>query len=227
MTWEPVCEQDKKIIRQQINRHPRNLHGIARRCIYQCPQVSVNYPLPKANEDVAFFPTVFWLTCPEAVRQISRIEDRGFIQVIQEKITGSRELSYGMQDSHKEYIYIRRTLLNSSMLIRLRKSETELVRAVEQVGIGGVSDLQGVKCLHMHYAHYLATRNNPIGELIDKMIALSASKWKCNTCFQSNGSAGVAELADAADLKSAEPKGSCRFEPGPRHHVLQQATRCN
>jgi hypothetical protein len=29
--------------------------------------------------------------------------------------------------------------------------------------------------------------------------------------------AGVAELADAQDLKSCDPKGSCGFDPRPRH----------
>src|SRR5262245_41562322 len=32
--------------------------------------------------------------------------------------------------------------------------------------------------------------------------------------------AGVAELADAGDLKSPELKGSCGFDPHPRHHAF-------
>lgn len=32
--------------------------------------------------------------------------------------------------------------------------------------------------------------------------------------------AGVAELADAQDLKSCDPKGSCGFDPRPRHHLV-------
>ena len=32
--------------------------------------------------------------------------------------------------------------------------------------------------------------------------------------------AGVAELADAQDLKSCGRLLPCRFEPGPRHHAL-------
>ena len=33
-------------------------------------------------------------------------------------------------------------------------------------------------------------------------------------------SAGVAELADAQDLKSCERKLSYRFDPGPRHNII-------
>ena len=34
----------------------------------------------------------------------------------------------------------------------------------------------------------------------------------------SDDHAEVAKLADAQDLKSCEPKGSCGFDPHPRHH---------
>ena len=33
------------------------------------------------------------------------------------------------------------------------------------------------------------------------------------------GRAGVAELADARDLKSRVPKGACGFDPRPRHQT--------
>lgn len=31
--------------------------------------------------------------------------------------------------------------------------------------------------------------------------------------------AGVAKLADARDLKSRDPEGSCGFDPHPRHQI--------
>ena len=37
--------------------------------------------------------------------------------------------------------------------------------------------------------------------------------------------AGVAELADARDLKSLDPKRSYRFDPGPRHKLRLGMTR--
>jgi hypothetical protein len=38
--------------------------------------------------------------------------------------------------------------------------------------------------------------------------------------------AGVAELADAQDLKSCDPKGSCGFDPRPRHKTLSNLREC-
>ncbi len=40
-----------------------------------------------------------------------------------------------------------------------------------------------------------------------------------NPVFRSNSHAGVAELADAQDLKSCGRFLPCRFESGPRHHM--------
>jgi hypothetical protein len=38
--------------------------------------------------------------------------------------------------------------------------------------------------------------------------------------------AGVAELADAQDLKFCDPKGSCGFDPRPRHLLLLNTHDC-
>ncbi len=195
MNWETISKKDNEIIARQIQREPRNLHGVARRCPHQCPQVSVNYPLSKKEQDADFFPTVFWLTCPGAVRLVGKIEDQGFIRRIQEHVNSNSGLSEIVQAAHQEYIYIRRTLLDYKVRVGLRKAEDNALKYIEKVGIGGVSDLKGVKCLHMHYAHYLVTRNNPVGELVDKMIRLSKEKWQCNFCYYAHAheAAGVAE----------------------------------
>ena len=39
-------------------------------------------------------------------------------------------------------------------------------------------------------------------------------------CAMGDGSAGVAELADARDLKSRDTRVSYRFETGHRHHTI-------
>lgn len=229
LNWEPVSVKDVAIIAGQIKRRPRQLHGIGRRCWNHAPQVVVNHPLPQGDQDAHFFPTVFWLTCPEAIRHISRIEDLGIINQVQMEMRRNQAFLQDMRDAHLEYIYIRRTLLGPEHMLRLRASEKSLAKHVETVGIGGTADFEGVKCLHMHYAHYLVTGNNPIGGLVKDLIQTNLKQWNCAGCKQKQfclsnqlpvKNAGVAELADAADLKSAEPKGSCRFEPGPRHHPI-------
>jgi len=191
MHWEPISERDRKIIARQLRRNPRNMCGIARRCPCQCPQVIVNHPLPQEEGDAFFFPTVFWLTCPEAIRQISRMEDQGFIRQIQARLSDHKQVSQSLEDAHLEYIFIRRKLLGKERLLQLRQESRPLSRHLERLGIGGLSDLSNIKCLHMHYAHFLATRSNPVGSLIEKTLEFSG-EWKCQGCHASDP-AGVAE----------------------------------
>ena len=210
---EKLSKVDKEILAWQIGRKPRNLWGIMKRCKQGAPKVVVNYPISKAKADANFFPTVFWLTCPKIVSSISKLEDRGYIGHVQRRIENNATIFQELYEAHVEYIFIRRALLGKDKILAIKTERQAFYKKIEQVGIGGLSDLKKVKCLHMHYAHYLATKINPIGQLVDSVLSMSEQQDKCYVCHY----AGVAEQADAADLKSAEPKGSCRFEPGPRH----------
>lgn len=214
MRWKSFSKVEEGILQWQVQRPLRNLAGLASYCGQGCPRVAVNHPLPRDDEDAYFFPTVFWLTCPEAVRQIHRIEDQGFIQRIQDQIQLHQGLYLQVKEAHQEYIFIRRALAHAN------PAPAGMSRSLEKLGIGGLPDLGRVKCLHMHYAHYLATGNNPIGRLVGRMLEYSSQTWQCRVCSEASKNAGVAEQADAADLKSAGPKGSCRFEPGPRHQIF-------
>lgn len=182
MKWEVPSDSDRDVIACQLRREPRNLTGVACRCAHQCPQVVVNHPLPRTEHDASYFPTVFWLTCPAAVRRISQIEDRGFIRHIQETVQASRDFSHDLRDAHLEYIILRNSMLEPEDRLRFHQQGKALAKSLEQTGIGGVADLDTVKCLHMHYAHYLATRHNPIGRLVGKMLSLKGEEDECQAC---------------------------------------------
>jgi hypothetical protein len=40
----------------------------------------------------------------------------------------------------------------------------------ENVGIAGIRNFGRVKCLHTHYAHYLATKDNIIGQWVQELL---------------------------------------------------------
>jgi|AntRauTorckE5430_2_1112549.scaffolds.fasta_scaffold76900_1 hypothetical protein len=44
-------------------------------------------------------------------------------------------------------------------------------KALLECGVGGVAYASQVKCLHVHYAHYLATGKNLIGEWVSEELA--------------------------------------------------------
>jgi uncharacterized protein len=200
MNWEPVSEADQTIIERQLQRPPRNLAGVAHRCPHHCPQVVVNHPLPQTESDATFFPTVFWLTCPAAVKRISRIEDHGYIQQIQSSVESSRDFLLDLRDAQLEYIFLRNSLLSPEERMNVRRQRKALAHSLERTGIGGVADLDTIKCLHMHYAHYLATRRNPVGRLVDKMLALAGETHECQGCTE------TADAAEASRLSQGETR---------------------
>ena len=57
-------------------------------------------------------------------------------------------------------------------------------------------------------------------EKIKKGIDKFRVWWYNNKALWENGSAGMAELADARDLKSRVTKVTYRFETGFRHHHI-------
>jgi hypothetical protein len=157
-----VDERDLRVIEEQLGRRPRGVLAVERRCPAGHPQVIKVYPL--LGEEP--FPTLFWLTCPEIVRQISRLEHEGWIERLEELIQSDPELRRRYHESHRAYLRERwETLLEPD---RRWIEEHGLLEVFQKRGIGGLRDWDRVKCLHMHYAHHKARGNNPIGEWIEE-----------------------------------------------------------
>lgn len=49
------------------------------------------------------------------------------------------------------------------------------VRPLKDVGIAGIRNFASVKCLHTHYAHYLATKDNLIGQWVQELLDQEAA----------------------------------------------------
>lgn len=193
MKWDPVSEDDQRIIAGQIERAPRNLLGVARRCERRCPQVLVNHPLLRESGDAIFFPTLFWLSCPAVVANISRLEDQGDIQCIQKQLQPGGDFFRNLCEAQLEYIYLRNSVVDKEVLLEMRLSRPELARELDLRGIGGVGDWHAIKCLHMHYAHYLVTRCNPVGQLVEHRLRLQSFPFNCRQCWHAGNDAGVAK----------------------------------
>ena len=78
--------------------------------------------------------------------------------------------------------------------------------------------------------HFAAQKNHQKIKLknfkkgVDKTIQLCYNNL-CELKGFPQSSAGVAELADARDLKSRDTKVSYRFDPGHRHHSVKNSYR--
>lgn len=161
-----ISEKDLALIQTQIGRKPRGVRAIETRCPAGHPQVIRVYPLV----DEKPFPTLFWLTCPELIAQISRLEHQGFIQRIELLIGEDEVFKTGYHLNHSEYANERWSELSSDDVNWIEQQN--LTASIKNTGIGGIRDRDTVKCLHLHYAHHLA-RANVIGAWIDENFDIS------------------------------------------------------
>ena len=59
-------------------------------------------------------------------------------------------------------------MLTSDDVALVKSRRWEFV--LHDVGIAGIRDFTNVKCLHTHYAHYLATGQNLVGEWVQELL---------------------------------------------------------
>jgi exopolyphosphatase/guanosine-5'-triphosphate,3'-diphosphate pyrophosphatase len=142
---------EREAVAHQLGREPTTTFEVAARCVEPGgasthPLVIRNHPVdPDGNP----FPTLFWLTCPEAVKAVSRVESTGEIGRLNGRFDHDDEFRASVERAHAEYA-----------LERAREHGP----AGAWGGVGGTRT--GVKCLHAHYANHLAGGDDPIGRLV-------------------------------------------------------------
>ncbi|MCI5826244.1 MAG: DUF501 domain-containing protein [Arcanobacterium sp.] len=133
---------DVEEITRQLGRYPRGLVGIGARCACGRPAVTVTYP---RLSDGSPFPTLFYLSLPWLVREISRIESSGGMEPLNARLRAESsaydpELAAQHRAAHESYV-ARREILDSVPEIAGRSA-------------GGMPDR--VKCLHALAGYSLA-----------------------------------------------------------------------
>jgi len=146
--------EDLSIIAKQLGRRPRGRIRVGSRCDFGYPRVLITPPMV----DGVIFPTTYWLSCPDLVKKISRLEDLGFITTLKEYLIDDDDWQEKLKISTEAQIRER---------IQLDRGYSE----EQQRGIAGVKDMSVIKCLHAHYADYLINNINPIGGEVGSMLA--------------------------------------------------------
>jgi hypothetical protein len=136
--------------------------------VCRCP---AGHPLvlrchPLRRDRLEPFPTLYWLACDAVGAQIARLEYAGGVAEIERRIADDLELRARVHADHDAYIQERWSLLSEDEAHRV--AAAGLTRSLRDRGIGGISNRDSVKCLHLHYAHHLA-RGSTIGEIIDEL----------------------------------------------------------
>jgi uncharacterized protein len=138
---------DHDVVAVQIDRDPRGEVATAFRCEHGLPMVVRTSPTLETGEP---FPTLYWLTCPLAVRAIGKLESTGTMRELNENLSAEPGLSSAYREAHERYREDRDGSLDG-----------------RDESAGGMPGR--VKCLHALYAHELADAN-PIGELVRERI---------------------------------------------------------
>ena len=141
---------DLAVVAEQLGRPPLTDLSVVARCGPGHPLVIRNHPVDRAGKP---FPTLFWLTCPTAVKVVSRVEGDGWIKRLDHRAREDPAFGSALEAAHREYA-------------------AERGRWVpDAAGWGGVGGTRtGVKCLHAHYANHLAGGADPVGAWVAERV---------------------------------------------------------
>jgi len=141
--------EDFERVRALLGRPPRCRFGVVVRDADGGPVVIRNAPL---LDDGTPMPTRYWLVGPAAVRAVSRLESAGGVAQAEAAVDPA-----ALADAHRRYAAERDAALPAGH---------EGPRPTG--GVGGTRT--GVKCLHAHYAWYLAGGDDPVGRWVAERL---------------------------------------------------------
>jgi hypothetical protein len=147
---------DRDLVERQLGRRPRAFRRVVARCPYGAPAVTEQVPY---DEDGEPFPTTYYLTCPQLVAAIARIEAAGGVERWSDAVTRDTALAESLELGNEQQRLIRRAFV---------RDETGADGGDSlELGIGGAGRRAGrLKCLHAHAAFALARPGYELGERI-------------------------------------------------------------
>jgi len=174
---------ERRLVEAQLGREARGRMAVAARCRYGLPAVVRTGPrLPDGTP----FPTLYWLTCPAARAAVGRLEAAGWNAALSERVAADAELARAHADAHAGYLAQR----------------DALQRLPGDPAVGGLPGR--VKCLHVLYAHEVATGADPVGRVVRRTVDPVDCPGPCVELSPPSGGAGPSTAARGpADLARA------------------------
>lgn len=157
---EPASSIDLARIAAGLGRAPRDVVGIAARCVCGAPIVVATRP---RLSDGTPFPTFYYLITPAATQALSTLEASGVMSTLNERLASDSSFADSYRRAHYAYLNDR--------------AEHGEVGEIAGYSAGGMPDR--VKCLHALAAHALAAGPgvNPAGD-----AALMLCRWSPKHC---------------------------------------------
>jgi len=151
--WEPVDEADIAVVAELLGRQPQGHFQIVLRHDDGTPRVIRNAPILGSGRPM---PTLYWLVSPHDRLVVSRLESSGAVDVAEADV-GLDALAA----THDAYRAERDALI-----------PCDYTGHRPSAGVGGTR--VGVKCLHAHYAYFLAGGDDPAGRWVADRLAEQA-----------------------------------------------------
>jgi len=145
---------DRARVRALLGREPQGRFEVVVRDAAGDPVVIRNDPL---LDDGTPMPTRYWLVGPTQVRDVSRLESTGGVGAAETDIDPA-----AVAEAHRRYAAERDAAM-----------PTDHAGPRPSGGVGGTA--RGVKCLHAHYAWFLAGGDDPVGRWVADQLHESAS----------------------------------------------------
>ena len=147
-------DADRARVTQLLERSPRGRWSVAVRRSDGDPVVIRTDPL---LADGTPLPTMWWLVGDAERVAVSRLESNGGVRAAEQTIDAE-----ALADAHRRYAGERDATIPASHAGPRPKG-----------GVGGTR--HGVKCLHAHYAWYLAGGDDPVGRWVEAQLAVPAA----------------------------------------------------
>jgi uncharacterized protein len=146
----PRSGHDEGRVAELLGRRPRGRFEVVLRDGHGDPVVIRNDPL---LDDGTPMPTRYWLVGREPRLAVDRLESEGGVRAAEAAVD-----PVALADAHRRYAAERDAAVAIGWAGRRPHG-----------GVGGTR--RGVKCLHAHYAWYLAGGDDPVGRWVDQQLA--------------------------------------------------------
>lgn len=148
--WAPVDDADFAVVAELLGRYPQGHFEIVLRHDDGTPRVIRNAPILGSGRPM---PTLYWLVSPHDRLVVSRLESSGAVDVAEAEVDPDELIA-----AHQAYRSEREALIPDGYDGHRPSA-----------GVGGTRI--GVKCLHAHYAYFLAGGNDPVGQWVVDALA--------------------------------------------------------
>ena len=161
-TASDVTAHDLEVLHEQLGRPARGVVGVAARCV--CGRPIVVRTAPRLDDGTPF-PTLYYLTHPQAVAAVSTLEASGLMKEWTQRLAVEAGLAAAYRHAHEAYLADREAIGH--------------VPEIAGISAGGMPTR--VKCLHVLVGHALAAGPgvNPFG---DEALAMIRGTWRPDRC---------------------------------------------